>query len=547
MKSLTDATSLQADIAPASPVEAVGCPADVDALTRVITQQEEVIEKKSTVIAEQQKRIALLEEYLRLERARLYGRSSEKSSAQGDIFNEAELAGCGESEEETASSEPGKKRPKSRGRKPLSPALPRYQEHVELSAEEKEGAIDTFFTKVREELDIIPAKVRVKEILQEKAVFLEKNETAESQRVIKAAELPRHPIPKSAVTTDMLAYLIVAKYCDALPLYRLETILSRYGGSVTRTTMANWLIRLSLQLQGLINLMYDHQRSGLVINADETRVQVLKERSKSINSDKYMWVTLGGPPGQTAVLFDYDPSRSKEVPLRLFEGFSGYLQTDGYASYNAVCRQEGITQLGCFDHVRRKFTDAKKGEVKESGKKKQKSPRVSKADVALSKIRKLYAVEADIGSLSPEQKYQQRQVRSKPLLDELHGWLEKNIVRVMPDSLIHTAMKYALNQWPKLIVYCEDGHLSISNAAAENAIRPFTIGRKNWLFADTPKGARASAIYYSLIESAKANGLEPFAYLSHILKALPYAETVEQLEQLLPWAVSVSGALSKNG
>ena len=191
--------------------------------------------------------------------------------------------------------------------------------------------------------------------------------------------------------------------------------------------------------------------------------------------------------------------------------------------------------------------DAKKGEAKESGKKKQKNPRVSKADVALSKIRKLYAVEADIESLSPEQKYQQRQVRSKPLLDELHGWLEKNIVRVMPDSLIHTAMKYALNQWPKLVVYCEEGHLTISNAAAENAIRPFTIGRKNWLFADTPKGARASAIYYSLIESAKANGLEPFAYLSHILKALPYAETVEQLEQLLPWTVSVSGALSKNG
>ncbi len=488
MKPLTDTTSLQANIAPALPVEAAGCSADIDTLVKVIAQQEsaiqekeEVIEKKSTVIAGQQKLIALLEEYLRLERARLYGRSSEKSNAQEDIFNEAELAGCGDNEEETASPEPEKKRPKSQGRKPLSPALPRYQERVELSAEEKEGAIDTFFTKVREELDIIPAKVRVKEILQEKAVFLEKNEASESQRVIKAAELPKHPIPKSAVTTDMLAYLIVAKYCDAMPLYRLETILSRYGGSVTRTTMANWLIRLSLQLQGLINLMYDHQRSGLVINADETRVQVLKERSKSINSDKYMWVTPGGPPGQTAVLFDYDPSRSKEVPLRLFEGFSGYLQTDGYASYNAVCRQEGITQLGCFDHVRRKFTDAKKGEVKESGKKKQKNPRVSKADVALSKIRKLYAVEADIESLPSEQKYQQRQVRSKPLLDELHGWLEKNIVRVMPDSLIHTAIKYALNQWPKLVVYCEDGHLSISNAAAENAIRPFTIGRKNWL------------------------------------------------------------------
>ena len=438
------------------------------------------------------------------------------------------------------------KRPAGKGRQPLSPSLPRYQERVELTDEEKAGAIDTFFTKVREELDIIPAKVRVKEVLQEKAVFLEQDEQQLEKRVIRAAPLPKHPIPKSAVTTNMLAYIIVAKYCDALPLYRLEKILSRYGGSVTRTTLANWLIRLSAQLQPLINLMRDYQRDGPVINADETRVQVLKEPDKSINSDKYMWVTLGGPPGQPSVLFDYDPSRGKAVPLRLLEGFSGYLQTDGYASYNAVCKQEGITQLGCFDHVRRKFTDAKKGEVKATGKKKVKNPRVSKSDVALGKIRKLYVIEDEIKSLSAADKRQHRQTRSKPLLDDFRGWLEKNIGRVNPGSLVHTAMGYALNQWPKLVVYCEDGQLNISNAAAENAIRPFTVGRKNWLFADTPKGARASAIYYSLIESSKVNDLEPFAYLGHALKLLPYADTVEKLEQLLPWNVRASEAMSKN-
>ena len=544
---MTSTPLLPAITSPESPAQAAGQPADIDTLVKVINQQEDVIEKKSTVIAEQQKRIALLEEYLRLERARLYGRSSEKNTAQGEIFNEAEQAD--DTDEEPAAAEP-KKRSKS-GRKPLSPSLPRIQERVELSEEEKDGAIDTFFTKVREELDIIPAQVRVKEILQEKAVFLERqgddaSEKQATKRVIKAAALPKHPIPKSAVTTNMLAYIIVAKYCDALPLYRLEKILSRYGGSVTRTTMANWLIRLSVQLQPLINLMYDHQRTGVVINADETRVQVLKEPSKSIHSDKYMWVTLGGPPGQTAVLFDYDPSRSKVVPLRLFEGFKGYLQTDGYASYNAVCLQEGITQLGCFDHVRRKFTDAKKGEVKERGKKKQKNPRVSKSDVALGKIRKLYAVEDKIKGLTVDEKKHQRQVQSLPLLNDLHEWLEKNVSRVVPDSLVHTGIQYALNQWPKLTVYCEDGHLSISNAAAENAIRPFTIGRRNWLFADTPKGAKASAVYYSLIESAKVSGLEPFAYLRHVLKELPYAETVEALESLLPWAVKASGECSKS-
>ena len=546
MKPLTDTPVFE--VKPALP-ESAGYaenPADCESLIGVINQQAGVIQAKDSVIAEQKKRIALLEEYLRLERARLYGRSTEKSSAQGEIFNEAELASCEEETQPSESEKEPKKKPANKGRKPFSPALPRFQERVELTDEEKAGAIDTFFTKVREELDIIPAKVRVKEILQEKAVFLEQDEQQQDKRVIKAAELPKHPIPKSAVTTNMLAHIIVAKYCDALPLYRQEKILSRYGGSVTRTTMANWLIRLSGQLQPLINLMYDHQRTGPVINADETRIQVLKEPGKAISSDKYMWVTLGGPPGQPSVLFDYDPSRGKEVPLRLFEGFKGCLQTDGYASYNAVCQQEGITQAGCFDHVRRKFTDAKKGEAKTSGQKKQKNPRVSKSDVALGKIRKLYAIEDEIRSLSPADKRHQRQIRSKPLLDDLHAWLEKNIGRVMPDSLVHTAMRYALNQWPKLVVYCENGHLNISNAAAENAIRPFTVGRKNWLFADTPKGARASAIYYSLIESAKANDLEPLAYLSHILKALPYADTVEKLEQLLPWSIKASGALSKN-
>ncbi len=505
----------------------------------VIHEKDSVIDKKSVVIAEQKERIGILEEYLRLERARLYGRSTEKSN-QGEMFNEADLAEC---DDEQPEPETKKNNKTNKGRKPLSKTIPRHQVHIDLSDDEKEGAINTFYTKVKEELDIIPAKVRVLEYLQQKAVFIEQDEHQQDKRAIKAAKLPKHPIPKSAVSVRMLAYIIVAKYCDALPLYRQEKILARYGGSITRTTMANWLIRLSLQLQPLINLMMDHQREGTVINADETTVQVLKETEKSINSDKYMWVTLGGPPGQSSVLFHYDPSRSKAVPLRLFEGFSGYLQTDGYASYAAVCKQEGITQLGCFDHVRRKFTDAKKGEAK-PGKKLQNN-KVSKADVALGKIRKLYVIEDEIKSLTAREKQYQRQQRSKPLLDDLHGWLEINVTRLMPGSLTHTAMNYALNQWPKLVVYCEDGHLNISNAAAENAIRPFTVGRKNWLFADTPKGARASAMYYSLIESAKANGLEPFNYLSHILKELPYADTVEKLEELLPWTEKAAGVISK--
>ena len=313
----------------------------------LIAQKSEVIDQKSRVIAEQKKRIEVLEEYLRLERHKRFGASSEKSPDQGEIFNEVELEAC-ESDEEPATdgdnaAEPIKAKGKP-GRKPLSDKLPRIQVHIDLSDEEKAGAIDTFYTLVKEELDIIPPQVRVLEYLQEKAVF-----AVGSQREIKGAPLPLHPIPKSLASVGLLAFVIVSKYMDGLPLYRLEGILKRYGGDVTRATLANWMIRLSVQLQPLINLMRDEQLNGFLVQADETRIKVLKAPGKLPQSNKYMWVTLGGPPGKPSVLFDYDPSRSKAVPLRLLEGYSSYLQADGYAGYEAVCREQGITLVGCWD------------------------------------------------------------------------------------------------------------------------------------------------------------------------------------------------------
>jgi transposase len=500
----------------------------------VIAQKSEVIDQKSRVIAEQKKRIEILEEYLRLEKHRRFGASSEKNPYQGEIFNEAELEAC-ESDEEPATgadtaAEPIKAKGKP-GRKPLSDKLPRIQVHIDLSDEEKAGAIDTFYTLVKEELDIIPPQVRVLEYLQEKAVF-----AVGDQREMKAAPLPLHPIPKSLASVGLLAFVIVSKYMDGLPLYRLEGILKRYGGDVTRTTLANWMIRLSVQLQPLINLMRDEQLNGFLVQADETRIKVLKEPGKLPQSNKYMWVTLGGPPGKPSVLFDYDPSRSKAVPLRLLEGYSSYLQADGYAGYEAVCREQGITLVGCWDHARRKFKAAQDAQPK---KKKNTAP--SKADMVLQMIGKLYRIEREIAELDPEGKYQQRQALSIPELEKLKAWADKNHDKVPKDSLTGTAMFYLRNQWPKLVRYCDDGRIPISNCLAENAIRPFVVGRKAWLFADTPKGAHASAIYYGLIESAKANGLDPYAYLRQVLAQLPYADSVGKYEALLPWNIKLAG------
>jgi len=519
---------------------------------QAIDELNRVVDSKIGVIAKQEKRIEILEEALRLSKIKRFTSSSEQSQ-QTSLFDEAEneansddadaldpALACDDEDpiedEQAASSTKAKKKP---GRKPFSDKLPRKKIFLYLTDEEKQGAIDTFFTKVKEELDIIPAKVRVLEYMQEKAVFVESVD-GENKRQLKSAQLPKHPIGKAMGSISLMCFVLIAKYADGLPLYRQESILSRYGGDISRATLANWVIALAKQLQPLINLMREHQHKGTVIMADETRVQVLKEPDKPVTSDKFMWVTLGGPPGEKSILFEYDSSRSGEVPLRLLDGYTGYLQTDGYPGYNAVCKKNGNIQLGCWDHARRKFKDAQSAQPKP---KKGKAKKISKADRMLSHINQLYIIERQIKPLSFDEKYQQRQQRSVPILNKIKTYLEDNQHKVPKDSLTGKAMTYLSNQWEKLIVYCSNGELNISNILAENAIRPFVIGRKAWLFSDTPAGARASATHYSLIESAKANGLEPYEYLKQVLTALPYAESVEDIEALLPWNIQKNKAV----
>lgn len=303
--------------------------------------------------------------------------------------------------------------------------------------------------------------------------------------------------------------------------------------------MANWVIRLEEVFRPLINLMREHQIHSDYLQADETRVQVLKETGKKATSDKWMWVIRGGPPDQPVVLFEYDPSRAGAVPARLLEGFQGILQADGYSGYNQICRDNGIRRIGCLDHCRRKFVEASKAAAP-SGKTKKNST-VSKADVAIGMIRKLYRIEDKIKDLDPEQKKAMRQKLSVPALAEFKAWLDKNASRVLKDSLTWTAINYTLNQWEYLTYYCEDGKLHISNALAENAIRPFAVDRRNWLFSDTSRGAKASATCFSLVETAKANNLEPYQYLHHVLQNIAAADTLEKLEALLPWNINRTG------
>lgn len=498
-------------------------PNDVDALKALVAQQAQQLNHFEV-------KVSLLQGQLNLALARRYAASSEKLSPdQIRLFDEAEVEQATEIDEvheAEAVTIPEHTRQK-RGRRPLSDLLPRTEQVYTLTDDERicphDGKPLTEIGEViSEQLDIIPAKIQV-------IRHIRKQYACDCGQCIKTAPLPPQPIPKSLASPGLLAHITVSKYQDALPLYRQEAILNRIGTQLPRATLANWMIQAGALIQPVINLLRDRLLAYDIIQMDETPVQVLKEPGKSAQSKSYLWLQRGGPPDQPVVLYDYDPGRSAEVPKRLLEGFVGYLQTDGYAGYNAAVAVGGLTHVGCMAHARRKFSDA----IKAQGKKKKKGH----AHHGLVLIQKLYQVEKQARRLTPDERYAHRQQQAQPVIDKLRGWLDDALPKVPPTSATGKALHYLNNEWKKLTGYLQDGRLEIDNNGAENAIRPFVMGRKNWLFSASVKGVKASANLYSLIESAKANGLEPYVYLRHLFTELPKAETVEAIEALLPGVI----------
>jgi transposase len=318
----------------------------------------------------------------------------------------------------------------------------------------------------------------------------------------------------------LLATIATQKYVDGMPLYRQDQAFARIGIELDRTTQANWMMKFGSLIQPLINLIHEQMLEQRVLHMDETRVQVLDEPGRSPQSQSYMWVLRSVT--QPAVLFHYAPTRSSEIPKQLLNDYGGALMVDGYEGYSAVCVSESITRLGCWAHARRGFVDAKKAYG---------TNRTGKADEALAYIQSLYRIEQNAKDKPPEDRMALRQEQATVIIGKLKQWLEKNTNRIPPKSLLGKAIYYLNHQWPHLIRYLENGHYPIDNNPAENAIRPFVIGRKNWLFSATQRGAEASANLYSLIETAKANGLEPHAYLTHVFTELPKACTLHDIER----------------
>ena len=492
--------------------------------------QQKLIEQQNVEIRNKQALINVLEEKLRLMDQRKFGTSSEKNLSQQDwLADEAETLADGEHDADDGEidPEPDEKKPPRKRRKGFNSDLPRIQKFIHLSDEERDGAVETFFVKVKEELDIVPARAQVIEIMQEKAVYLDED----GERFLKAAPRPAHPIGKSVASINLLAWIVIAKYADGMPLYRLEKILARYGGEITRTTLANWIIRLSVTLQAFLDRLEYHLMAMDYIQGDETRLQVLSEPGMAATGHKWMWMMRGGPPGgKSVVLFNYDKSRGGAVVERLLYNFLGrYFQSDGYSGYDKACAAKKLVHLGCMDHGRRKVVEAIKAQSKtDTGK-------PSVAMVLLSHIDALCRYERQWKELDDDERYQLRQEIAIPRLAKLRLWLEQKQPKVAPDTLTRGAINYLLNQWDHLVRYCEHGQLRISNILAENAIRPFAVGRKSWLFSDSPEGAKASAAMFSVIETAKANGVEPYAYLQHLLDNICNAKTDEALDALMPW------------
>ena len=487
-------------------------------------------------------RIKILEEQLRLATVKTFAPTSEKLASLGHpdlFFNEAEALGTKPEDETQATETIVPEHTRARGKRmPIDPALPRKRIEHDIPDTEKTCTCGCQLTRIgevtSEQLDLIPARAQVLQHVRFKYACRTCEGASHDGPAVITASLPAQPLPKSNASPGLAAFITVSKYADGLPLYRLESILARYKISVSRTAMACWMIKLGDVVTPLINLFNDIQLAYDVLQMDETTVQVLKEDGRAAKDKSFMWVRRGGPPGQTVILFDYAATRAGSVPMRLLEDYQGYLQSDDYSGYNAAGRRDGMIPVGCLDHARRRFVDAVKAQHATAGQERGLAPE------ALLIIRKLYAIEkhARDAKMSTEQRHTLRQEKAKPIWDELRAWLDKNLGAVPPQSLTGKAINYLAADWPRLVRYLDDGRVEISNVLCENAIRPFVIGRKNWLFSDTPAGATASARLYSIIETCKAAGIEPFAYLRHIFEKLPQAITLADIEALLPWNVA---------
>ncbi|QDF67598.1 IS66 family transposase [Shewanella sp. SNU WT4] len=467
-------------------------PDDPAQLKQMLLELQQALAEKEALIAEQSAQIHELLAQYNARLAREFAKKSEKLPGAGEVFNEveAELA-----------------------------TMPVDIDDANKYCDCCQDPLHQMGQSESETLEFVPAHINVIKTLRPKYACRQCEQQG-IETVIKNAPMPATPIPKSMATPILLSHIITCKYQFGLPLYRQETLFAEIGVALNRKTMSSWMVRCADLLEPLYQRLKVSLLEQDIIHADETPLKVLKADKLT----SYMWLYCCGddsPKGNTnIVLYDYHNSRAGQCAVDFLEGFSGFLQMDCYQAY----AQTDATLVACLAHIRRKFIEAK-GNNKKAG----------KADVALNLIGKLYGIEQQIKGKSAGEKYVIRQQKSKIIINELHQWLLQRQDKIPPKMALGKAIQYGLNQFEKFRRYLDDGRLSIDNNRAERAIKPFVIGRKAWLFSNTPRGARASAILYSLIETAKTNDLIVHEYIAKCLQSL--ACNPSEVDSLLPWNI----------
>ena len=493
-----------------------------------------------------QNQISNLTEMMMLLRKEKFGSSSEKTPKQLDgqisLFNEAEIEADETITEPVTKEVHGYTRrdPKTK-REELIKDLPVREVLCESAPEDLECPRCNSKLKpigketVREELEYIPAKLQIVRYVRMAYECPACKRT--DKPYIKKALTPTSLMNHSLASPSSVANVMYQKYVNAVPLYRQEKDWENMGISLSRATMANWVIRCTQDyLLPIVEHMQKELLSRDIIHCDETPVQVLKEEGKKPQTKSYMWLyRTGNDDKSPVILYDYQPSRNGDHAVTFLKDFKGYVHSDGYSGYNKLTN---ITRCGCWAHLRRKFVEAIPS-------KKNAGAPLTSAEIGRDYCNQLFKIEERLKDISSEERKNKRLELEKPVLDAFWCWLES--LNVLKGSSLGKAVTYALNQRPYMENYLLDGRCALSNNVAENAIRPFTVGRKNWLFADSPKGAEASAAVYSIIETAKANNLNVYTYLQYLLLYMPdtdWRNYPEELDDLMPWSEAVQAECS---
>lgn len=490
-------------------------------------------------------KMQLMMEQLVLSKKSRFGRSSEKMAGPGQIrfmevdgeivfFNEAEAV-CDLDAPEPDSLEPQQpKKKKQAGKREADLAglpvrrIDHYLSEKELAAEFGEKGWKQLPDAISRCYRFVPAKVEVEE--HHVGVYSSKTD----DRMVKAPH-PKKLLPGSLVSPSLAAAVLNGKYVNAVPLYRLEKEFERYGLAITRQNMANWVIRLG---ESCFGPLYDYLHTLLyrypVIQADETPVLVNKD-GRPAGSKSWMWVYRSGCLYQKeqVILYEYQKTRNASHPRKFLKDYKGICVTDGYQVYHTLEKEkEDLKIAGCWVHCRRKFEEALEVIPKELRKQ-------SVLDLLMNQIRAIYREEGKLSGFSADERVKKRQLVVKPLVDAFFAYVKQNSGRVPKSGKAREAFTYALNQEPYLRVFLENGDVPMDNNASERAIRGFCIGKKNWEMIDTVHGASASAIIYSISETAKANGLKPYEYFEYLLTEIPKHQdesSTDFLADLLPWS-----------